>query len=237
MKTAIVYPRIFSTAVSLLLCLVLFTNGCTTLETQKLVLEEPMNEDTEARVLRETGISGAVTGALIGAALVGVSTGLIVAARGGSAQQALVAGGIAAAAGGVAGGMVGYQQGKHQGQKIVAKSMERDQIQKLIAGARHYNARLARANQALKTRLSQVKQINDPKMRVREYNRLLKAAKEEETETSKRIALRQKALANPQWKNSDKPVYKSTLTTLSSETATLNTTIGQIEKAKQVASL
>ena len=74
-------------------------------------------------------------------------------------------------------------------------------------------------------------------MRVREYNRLLKAAKEEETETSKRIALRQKALANPQWKNSDKPVYKSTLTTLSSENATLNTTIGQIEKAKQVASL
>ena len=196
-----------------------------------------MNEDTEARVLRETGISGAVTGALIGAALVGVSTGLIVAASGGSTQQALAAGGIAAAAGGVAGGMVGYQQGKHQGQQIVAKSMERDQIQKLIAGARNYNARLARANQALKTRLTQVKQINDPKMRVREYNRLLKAAKEEETETSKRIALRQKALANPQWKSSDKPVYKSTLTTLNQENTTLNTTIGQIEKAKQVASL
>ena len=216
---------------------ILIAPGCTTVATQKRVLEEPLSADTEQRVLKETGISGAIVGSIAGGVVAGGVTLLIAKASGMSNQDALITAGAAGVAGAVAGGVIGYQKGKEQGQKIVARSMERDQLAKLLKGARAYNARLERVNDSLRTQVREVKRMANPKMKKQEYAQLLKLAKREDTDASKRITEREKALENPKWRSSDKPAYKETLQDLKSEKKQLGTLIGQIEKSQQTAAL
>lgn len=204
-----------------LLALAIALAGCTTVETQKIVLAEPMSEDLEARVLRETGLSGAAIGGL-GGALVGFGSAFVIATvAGASPTQAALIGTAGAVAGGVAGGVGGYYQGKKQGQKIVSSAMSRDNLQKLLNGAKAYNARLSKVNAQLKEELAELKAEAPSPQRAKTNALVSRLAIKEINEANKRIAQREKALNNPAWDNSQKQQYKQELTRLVGERDTL----------------
>jgi len=191
--------------------------GCTTLQTQKLVVSEPMTQDTEARVLRETGISGAIIGGL-GAGLATFGATFLIATLAGAdpAQAAIIAGG----AGGVAaigGSAYGYNAGKKQGQKIVASAMRRDQLETLLAGAKAYNARLAKVNARLSKEMKKIHNQPYGPEKKRAYSQIAKVSVREISEASKRIEQRRKALQNPAWVDTQKTQYRQELQILGTE--------------------
>jgi hypothetical protein len=204
-----------------LLALAISVAGCTTVETQKIVLAEPMSEDLEARVLRETGLSGAAIGGL-GGALAGFGSGFLIATvAGASPTEAALIGTAGAVAGGVAGGVGGYYQGKKQGQKIVASAMTRDNLQKLLDGAKAYNARLSKVNAQLQEELSELKAKAPSPQRAKTNSQVSRLAVKEINEANKRISQREKALNNPSWDNSQKQQYQQELNRLIGERETL----------------
>lgn len=221
----------------LALCVALFSSGCTTVETSRIVLEEPMTADTEARVLKETGISGALIGGLVGGLAVGATAAGITALRGGNSQQIATAGVGGFVGGAAAGGVAGYYKGKEQGQKIVAKAMTRDQVRQILEGARRYNRRLANVNEALRERVRQVRKSRDPRVQRQEYSQLIRVAKKEAQDSAKRINEREKALVQAKWSSDDKPIYRERLTTLKEEHRDLSSLITKMEKAQQNVSL
>jgi len=167
-----------------------FVNGCTTTATQQQVLSEPMTSDLEAKVLKETGISGAAIGAVAGAVVGGLAMMGAAAAAGASSEQALAMGIAGAVAGGTAGGVAGYQQGKKKGQQVVAQAMTRDQVRQLVQGAREYNVRLAKNNATLSTALQRAKTSGDKKT----LGVIRKEGTKELKVLDQRLATRQKAL-------------------------------------------
>jgi len=188
--------------------------SCTTLDTQKKVLNEPMSEDTEAQVLRETGISGAIVGALIGGAVLGGTVALIMVASGASVEQAAIGGAAGAVAGATGGGIAGYYKGKEEGQKTVARAMDRDQVAKYVRGARAYNQHLAKTNATLADELKNIRQMNNPKVQKSRLAQVDKIAKTELKGVDKRVELREKAIKNLHWPKADKVAYQKELVDL-----------------------
>jgi hypothetical protein len=197
----------------------LFLNAsCTTTATQTRVLSEPMSTDLEAQVLKETGFSGAATGALIGGLATGGATFLAMTASGASAQDALVGAAIGGTVGAVGGGVVGYNEGKKQGQKLVATAMTRDQVAKYIEGARVYNKHLAQTNSTLRTALQRAKNSKDKST----LGLVKKEGGRELKDLDKRIANRQQAIDKAGWPTkSDKSQYASELAAAKAQRATL----------------
>lgn len=174
----------------LLIVSLAFVNGCTTTATQQQVLSEPMTSDLEAKVLKETGVSGAAIGAVAGAVVGGLAMMGAAAASGASAEQALTMGIIGAVAGGTAGGIGGYQEGKKKGQQVVAQAMTRDQVRQLVQGAREYNARLAKNNATMSAALQRAKASGDKKT----LGVIRKEGTKELKVLDQRLATREKAL-------------------------------------------
>lgn len=189
------------------------------------MLTEPMSADLEAQVLKETGISGAVTGAIIGGLAVGGLTALALAASGASMEQALIGGGAAAVVGATAGGMQGYQTGKAEGQKTIAQAMSRDQIGKYVQGARAYNDHLAKTNSILASEVKSIRQLNDPKMQKTRSLQVQLAANTELKGVDARITAREKAIKNLSWPESDKIAYEKELLTLKQQRDQLRKTL------------
>ena len=204
-------------------------SACTTTGTKQLVLAEPMSADLEAKVLKETGISGAAIGAVGGALVGGLATMGAARAAGASAEEALILGAIGAVAGGTAGGMAGYQVGKKQGEKVVAQAMTRDQVAKYLQGAKAYNDHLAQVNTTLKTQLNSARQIEKPNIRKTRLAQIDKAARTELKDVDKRLALREKAVDNLNWGNkSDEAVYRQRAIQLKAQRAALVESINQL---------
>ena len=199
--------------------------SCTTIGTRNKMLTEPMSADLEAQVLKETGISGAVTGAIIGGLAVGGLTALALAASGASMQQALIGGGIAGVAGATGGGMAGYQMGKKEGQKTVAQAMDRDQVVKYVQGARAYNEHLAKTNYMLASEVKSIRQLNDPKIQKTRLAQVQQAANTELKGVDARVDSREKAIKNLNWPESDKVAYQKELLTLKQQRDQLRKTL------------
>ncbi len=198
-----------------------FLAGCTTTETQRIVLTEPMSEDLEKRVLKETGLSGALIGGIGGVAL-GFGTGFLAATiAGADPTTAVLTGAGTAVAGGVAGGVGGYYTGKRQGEKIVATAMDRDNLSQLLKGARDYNARLKSVNTQLQRELRVLQSSEAGKSKTRTSLQISRLAAQEINEANKRIAQREAAINNPAWDNSQKTQYRKELNTLVAERNTL----------------
>jgi len=189
-------------------------NSCTTTGTRDKMLAEPMTADLEAQVLKETGISGAVAGAIVGGLAVGGLTALALAASGASMEQALIGGAVGAVAGATGGGIAGYQMGKKEGEKTVAQALDRDQVEKYVQGARAYNTHLAQTNATLRGELNTSRQLNDPKKQKSRLARVERAAKTELKGVNARVAAREKAIKNLNWPESDKVAYQQELGTL-----------------------
>lgn len=206
----------------------LHLTACTTTGTRDRVLAEPMTADLEAQVLKETGISGAVLGALAGAVVVGGATMLAARAAGASAEEALIAGAIGALAGGTGGGMAGYSQGKKKGQEIVGEAMTRDQVAKYLQGAKDYNANLAKNNAAIRAGIQSARQIEKPNVRKAQLARLDKAARTELKDVEKREAQREKALENLNWDSADASAYRQRLAELKQQKVALINTINEL---------
>jgi hypothetical protein len=195
-----------------------FVNGCTTTATQQQVLSEPMTADLEAKVLKETGISGAAIGAVAGALVGGLAMMGAAAASGASAEEALALGVVGAVAGGTAGGIGGYQEGKKKGQQVVAQAMTRDQVRQLVQGAREYNVRLAKNNATLRTALQRAKTTGDKKT----LGTIRKEGTKELKILDQRLANREKALKQGRFPSgSGKSEYQAQITKAKSERAQL----------------
>jgi hypothetical protein len=183
-----------------------------------------MTSDLEAQVMKETGISGAAIGALVGGLTAGGATFLAMTAAGHNAQDALVGAAIGGAAGAVGGGVVGYQQGKKEGQKLVAQAMTRDQVAQYIQGARAYNKHLAKTNSTLSSALQRAKSENDKKT----LGLVKKEGAKELKDLNARIANREKAIAQAGWPTkSDKAQYQSELNQAKAEKAKLAKILNQ----------
>ena len=195
-----------------------FVNGCTTTATQQQVLSEPMTADLEAKVLKETGISGAAIGAVAGAVVGGLAMMGAAAASGASAEQALTMGIIGAVAGGTAGGIGGYQEGKKKGQQVVAQAMTRDQVRQLVQGAREYNTRLAKNNATMSAALQRAKASGDKKT----LGVIRKEGTKELKILDQRLATREKALNQGKFPaGSEKAAYQAEVAKAKSERAQL----------------
>jgi len=186
----------------------LLQTSCTTTGTAQQALSEPMSADLEAKVMKETGISGAAIGALVGGLATGGATFLAMTAAGANPQEALIGAAIGGAAGAVGGGMVGYDKGKKAGQKLVAEAMTRDQVAQYIKGARDYNTRLTQTNQTLSAALQRAKSTNNKKTLVQ----VQKEGAKELKNLNARIANREKAIAQAVWPTkADKAQYQAQL--------------------------
>ncbi len=208
MKTATTQPFWHQAAAVLAAGAMLLQTSCTTTGTAQRALSEPMTSDLEAQVMKETGISGAAMGALIGGLATGGATFLAMTAAGAKPEEALIGAAIGGAAGAVGGGMVGYQKGKEQGQKLVAQAMTRDQVAKYIEGARAYNKHLAQTNATLSAALQRAKSQNDKKT----LGLVKKESARELKDLDSRIANREKAIAQAGWPTkADKAKYQAEL--------------------------
>ena len=219
----------------LMITTVLLIAACTTTQTQKLVLSEPMNSDLEGRVMRETGISGAVVGGLAGGAGAGGLAFVTAIATGSSAENAGIAAAIAGGSGAVVGGVVGAQEGRKRGEKMVAQALSRDQIQSYIQGAKAYNERIAQDNESLKSQIQQISKNPDVNSRKPQYYKLKVVTEGEIKTVDNRIAERQKALSKLEWSTADKSQYEAELTSLKTERKKLQTTYQQIIESTSAA--
>jgi hypothetical protein len=210
------------------------TSSCTTTGTQKRILTEPMTEDLEAKVLKETGISGAVVGAIVGGAAVGGLTFLALSASGASVEEALIAGAVAGVVGATAGGMGGYQAGKRQGQKVVLQAMDRDQVAMYLEGARQYNLQMAKNNEILSKELKSISQLTNQKERKSRSARASKTAKAELKAADKRVEQREKAIEGLAWEDNDVAVYKRELQELKVQRDQLRNTIVKLSETEVV---
>ena len=183
--------------------------GCTTNATQKRVLTEPMSSDLEAQVLRETGISGAATGALSGAALAGGSAFAVSLLSGASTEKAATNAAVAGAAGGVVGGVAGYGEGKRRGQAMVNQAISRDKAQELLKGARAYNTYLQDVNSKLKSALAKASAESDPKTKAALLKQVRSEGQAELKFADQRIGNRKKASQSNWESTSDKSQYNS----------------------------
>jgi len=173
-----------------------------------------MSSDLEARVLRETGISGAATGALSGAALAGGTAFGVSLLSGASTKQAATNAAVAGAAGGVAGGVAGYGEGKRRGQAMVNQAISRDKAQELLKGARSYNTYLQNVNSKLKSALAKASAENDPKAKTTLLKQVRAEGQAELKFADQRIGDRKKA-SQSNWESSaDKSQYNSEIQNL-----------------------
>ena len=140
-------------------------------------------------------------------------------------QQALIGGGIAGVAGATGGGMAGYQMGKKEGQKTVAKAMDRDQVVKYVQGARAYNEHLAKTNYMLASEVKSIRQLNDPKIQKTRLAQVQQAANTELKGVDARVDSREKAIKNLNWPESDKVAYQKELLTLKQQRDQLRKTL------------
>ena len=168
-----------------------------------------MSSDLEAQVLRETGISGAATGALAGAALAGGSAFAVSLLSGASTQQAATNAAVAGTVGGVAGGVAGYQEGKKKGQAMVNQAISRDQAQRLLQGAKSYNRHLANVNSSLRTALKNSAAASDSAARKSSLEQVASEANAELTVADKRLNDRKKAIQREWASASDKSQFNA----------------------------
>jgi len=188
--------------------------SCVTKQTGLEVLSQPMTQDLEEEVLRQTKFTGAAigigVGALTGALVAGIDANL----RGLNEEQARdnVVGG--AIAGGAAGGYFGYRQGEKKGNEIVAKSLHRDQLRQLNKSAQAYNDNASQFNSALRKKMNQTKSISDPKEKKAMYKSLLGQSDKKARDMDSRIAQRKSAIYNRNWNDSQKDILDDELTEL-----------------------
>lgn len=221
---------------SLIIVLNFLFAACTTTQTQKLVLSEPMNSDLEGRVMRETGISGAVVGGLAGGAGAGGLAFLTAVATGSSAENAGIDAAIAGGGGAVVGGVAGAEEGREKGEKIIAQAMSRDQIQSYIQGARAYNQRIAQDNESLKSQIQEISEEPNVSERKPQYYKLKVLTESEMKTVDNRIGDRQKALNDLDWQSSDKSQYEAELSALKAERKQLQVTYAQLVESTSAAS-
>lgn len=177
----------------------LLANSCTTQSTAYQVQTQPMSQDLEKKVLRETGLSGMAIGAIVGGIVVGGLSAVAVKAAGGSSQQVKNAATAGFVAGAVGGGIKGHQEGQKKGQQTVAASMTRDQARQLVKGARAHNQELASFNSGLRKKIASVKQFSDPKEKKLAYQTLKKQTDNKIRDTDSKIKLRNDALKSDKW--------------------------------------
>ena len=207
MKTKPVSDKRYRLVFPAMLCLAsVLINSCTTQSTAYAVQTQPMNADLEKQVLKETGLSGMAIGAVTGVVTGAVIGGLMAKVTGGDVKTGAVTGGVA---GGLLGGYAGWQKGQAKGQEMVAKSMDRDHLTKLLAGAKAQNRYLASYNAGLREQIAKASKNPDPKERKAAYASLKNDGNKQLKETDDRIALRDKALKNPEWAANQKGAYRS----------------------------
>lgn len=236
MKTTLIKKQyrvftVFACAASMLL------NSCTTQSTAYQVQTQPMNQDLEKKVLRETGISGAAIGAAAGAATGAILAGAITAIAGGSSDQitknALIGAGVGAAGGAVK----GYQEGQDKGQQMVAASMTRDQARQLVQGAKAHNRQLANYNNGLRSKINSVKQFSDQKEKKLAYRALARQTNGQIKDADMLIETRKKALQSDKWAkdtSNEKEQYRALtkeLETQRSALASYSTQLSQLEQS------
>jgi len=197
-----------------------------------------MTEDVESKVMKETGISGAVIGAAAGAAA-GIVFGVAAeAARSRLAGQnfnvenakrnALVLG----VAGMAAGGQIGYSEGQKQGEKLVVKAMDRDSVETLLKGARAYNKGLQTYNTKLRSRIAAARNASDVATRRSGYKSLESEAKSQLDNANQRIAERKKAVGNQAWAASQRKDYKDTIGPLAAQRNSLQKQVDLLAKLR-----
>ncbi len=142
--------------------------SCVSTGTGKKIKNGQMNQDLEARVLRETGLSGGVIGGVLGG-IGGFGLGVLVIAldqaAGGhmSDQQrtGLLIGTTTLGAG--LGAKYGVQKGRQQGQKLTQAAQQKKSLSELVSGARQYNSKLEQQNDNLRSRIATAKRAKDKK--------------------------------------------------------------------------
>jgi hypothetical protein len=170
--------------------------------------------DWKKKVLRETGVSGALIGVAAGAAT-GAATGALLArSQGLDMKRGAIVGAIVGAA---AGGTIGYHRGKQQGEKVVAKAMSRDTINSLLRGAKAYNQGLVNYNRELTTKISAARKEADPNTQKKRYKSLEMEARGMLGDADSRVKERKKAANNPQWDSNQRKQYANTISPLTTQ--------------------
>ena len=218
---------------AILCATVLCLNSCTTQKTAYAVQTQPMSADLEKKVLRETGLSGAVIGGVVGGITGALVMGIDARMRGLSPEETQKRIAIGATAGAVGGGVIGYNQGRQKGGEMVAKSIGRDRLNQLLAGAQAQNQHLASFNAGLKDQIAKAGRISDPKEKRAAYSSLRKQSNRELSEANSRIELRNKALQNPRFSNQERNAYQSKRNDLVNKRNSLEESINQIAKSEQ----
>jgi hypothetical protein len=183
--------------------------SCVSTKTAGVVQTQVMDPGLERKVLRETGLSGALLGVVTGAAI-GIGAALLVGAITGQQPNTgqMVAAGVMGA---TAGGIFGWHKGKEKGGKVLATAKDRDHLKQLALGARQYNAHIDNYNTNLRRDIASAKSSKD-------QTRLLalsKAASAKLSQVDKTITVRQTSINNlpPSYRDG----YKSTLAPLQRE--------------------
>jgi hypothetical protein len=203
--------------------------SCVTQGTGNLVKTQVMDPGLEARVLKQTGLSGAAVGALTGAA-VGMGATLLAGGLTGrqpTSQQLVMAGVVGATAGGI----FGWHKGQQKGAAVVATAKDRDNLKQLVQGATQYNAHLASYNASLRREVASAKSGNDKK-------RLLALNKEASAKlatVNKTLSVRTKSVNNlpPNYRGG----YANTLGPLKQEKRELEAAISNIAATERSISL
>jgi outer membrane lipoprotein SlyB len=215
---------------SLFFCALLLPS-CVTKQTGLEVLSQPMTQDLEIKVLRQTKFTGAAigvgVGALTGALVAGIDANL----RGLNEEQTRRNIASGAVAGGAAGGYIGYRQGEKKGNEVVAKSLQRDQLRQLNKSAQAYNDNASQFNSALRRKMNQTKSISDPKEKKAMYKALLGQGDKKARDVNSRIAQRQNAIQNRNWNDNQKGTLNSELAELTRYRDQLNRTNEELTKA------
>jgi hypothetical protein len=186
-------------------------------QTGYLVKDGYMTEDLEKQVLRETGVSGAAIGALAGAgigAFLGIAEEGFEAALQGrpiNKKQAEQNAWTDAIAGGVTGGFIGYQQGRRQGEQLVAAAMSRDNVNRLLQGALDYNSGLRQYNTGLSNKIAAAKKEPDATKRKATYRKLQSEANAQLNDANDRVAQRWSAGGNQKWDQDQRSKYRETV--------------------------
>lgn len=206
--------------------------SCVTPGTAKLVKTQVMDDGLERKVLKQTGLSGAVGGFLVGAGagilLASVQIALEEQRLGRKLTDRERAVYVAqAAAMAMAGGIFGWHKGREKGAKVVATANDRDKLAQLVKGAKNYNAHIDNYNSVLRNETALAKVAND-KSRLRG---LSKEASYKMKTVDKTIADRTKSINNlPPNYRSD---YKATLAPLIRERDELQSAIQNIAAAEK----
>jgi hypothetical protein len=226
------WHRVNRVLVVALIVVSLSLSGCNTIKTSNAVLNGPMTPDLERQVLVETGISGAFMAGSLTGGLVYLLAYQQAKSQGyaeADAHKIALEKAILAA---VVAGKIGYDRGQEEGEKVVAKAMDRDRLSTLLRGARTYNERASSKNEKLRQDFYALQRL-DPKARRAAAKSLVPYARSLKNDMDGRIAVRAKTQGNEAWDLSQRQQYRSEINVLKNRCAEADRILMKLEQQSE----